>query len=187
MTSTRLLLLSWFIALLSGFPALQAQNSYGPQFLWGAAISAHQVEGTSGGGQYSDWYLFEHTNHNILNGDTADVATDHWHRYAQDFAIAATIVVNAIRTSVAWKKIEPTMGAFSSDAISHYRTEFQTMRALGFRPMITLLHGTTPIITSWVLDESFALICAIVSVNRPVPLKIPVSSAKKQKISRAMK
>ena len=42
-------------------------------------------------------------------------------------------------------------------------------------------------ITSWVLDESRALICAIVSVNRPLPLKMSVSSAKKQKISRAMK
>jgi hypothetical protein len=42
-------------------------------------------------------------------------------------------------------------------------------------------------ITSCVLDESRALICSIVAVNRPVPLKISVSSAKKQKISRAMK
>ena len=34
------------------------------------------------------------------------------------------------------------------------------------------------------LDESFALISSIVTVNRPVPLKMSVSSAKKQKISR---
>ena len=42
-------------------------------------------------------------------------------------------------------------------------------------------------ITVWVLEESFALICAMVSVNRPLPMKMSVSSAKKQKISRAMK
>ena len=42
-------------------------------------------------------------------------------------------------------------------------------------------------ITSWVFDESRALICSIVAVNSPLPLKMSVSSAKKQKISRAMK
>src|SRR5689334_20266476 len=42
-------------------------------------------------------------------------------------------------------------------------------------------------ITSWVLDESRALICSIVAVNRRVLLKMSVSSAKKEKISRAIK
>ena len=40
--------------------------------------------------------------------------------------------------------------------------------------------------TSCVFDESLALICATVSVKRPLPTKMSVSSAKKQKISRAM-
>ena len=42
-------------------------------------------------------------------------------------------------------------------------------------------------ITSWVFDESLALICSTVLGEQAVPLKMPVSSAKKQKISRAMK
>ena len=42
-------------------------------------------------------------------------------------------------------------------------------------------------ITSWVFELSAALILSIVSVKSPETLKISVSSAKKQKMSRAMK
>ena len=43
------------------------------------------------------------------------------------------------------------------------------------------------LITSWVFEEAFALIRATVLVKSPLPMKMSVSSAKKQKISRAMK
>src|SRR5512141_1677304 len=44
--------------------------AYDSNFLWGAAISAHQVEGAFEGGENGDWYRFEHTPGNVLNGDT---------------------------------------------------------------------------------------------------------------------
>lgn len=52
----------------------RTRTRYQPEFLWGAAISAHQVEGVFGGGTNSDWWFFEHFGNNILNGDTADIA-----------------------------------------------------------------------------------------------------------------
>lgn len=128
----------------SASPAGQTR-AYPAEFLWGAAISAHQVEGVFGGGTNSDWWFFEHFGNNILNGDTADIATDHWHRYPEDFAIAKSMGLNTIRTSVAWEKIEPVPGEFSSEAIAHYRAELQLMRAMGLRPLVTLQHGTVPI------------------------------------------
>jgi beta-glucosidase len=136
----------------------QSQPRYGSQFLWGAAISAHQVEGSFGGGANSDWWLFEHVGNNILKGDTADIATDHWHRYPEDFAIAKALGLNTIRTSIAWEKIEPAAGVFSRDAIAHYRAEFQLMRAMGLRPLVTLQHGTVPLWFQrrggWLADDS---------------------------------
>src|SRR5437763_113393 len=123
----------------------QRSPSYGPNFLWGAATSAHQVEGILGGGQNSDWYLFEHTPGNILNGDNADVATNHWERYSEDFGYAAAMGLKTVRTSVSWEKIEPTEAGFNTAVIQHYRTELQKMRSMGLRPMITLLHATTPL------------------------------------------
>ena len=54
--------------------------------------------------QFSDWYVFEHTDHHIANGETADVATDHWHRYSEDLALATEIGVNSVGTSIAWER-----------------------------------------------------------------------------------
>lgn len=126
-------------------PQATAQHSYPPTFLWGTALSAHQVEGKTGGGENADWYPFEHTPGKIYNNDTADLATDHWNRYPGDLQLAAAIGVNTIRTSVAWEKIEPAAGEFSGDVIEHYRAEFTYLKQLGLRPMITLLHGTVPL------------------------------------------
>lgn len=131
---------------ITGFhPAVIAQVTYPSTFLWGTAISAHQVEGLSGGGQYSDWYPFEHTPGNIYDNANADVATDQWDRYQQDFQLADSIAVKTIRTSVAWEKVEPAEGQFNASVIQHYRDVFTYMRSLGIRPMITLLHGTVPL------------------------------------------
>ncbi len=125
--------------------AQQRPPSYGPQFLWGAAISAHQAEGIPGGGQLSDWYVFEYTPGNILHGETADIATDQWQRYSEDLRYASSLGLNTFRTSIAWEKVEPLQNVFNSAVIQHYRMELQSMRSMGLRPMITLLHGTTPI------------------------------------------
>lgn len=126
-------------------PAVMAQQTYPSSFLWGTALSAHQVEGLTGGGQNADCYPFEHTPGHIYNNDTADIATDHWDRYPGDFKLASEIGVNTIRTSLAWEKVELAQGQFSNDVIQHYRAEFIYMRSLGIRPMITLLHGTVPL------------------------------------------
>jgi beta-glucosidase len=125
----------------------QAQQPpiYPSDFLWGTAMSAHQVEGKTGGGENADWYPFEHTPGHIRNGSNADVATNHWDLYPIDFQLASSLGINTIRTSVAWEKIEPAPGQFSDEAIQHYRTEFIYMRQSGLRPMITLLHGTVPL------------------------------------------
>lgn len=139
------------LAVVASATALSAQSTsansraYGAQFLWGTAISAHQVEGLTGGGQNADWYPFEHTPGRIRNGDTADVATDHWQRYDTDLKLASAMATNTLRTSVAWEKIEPAPGVYSTEVINHYRAELTEMRQLGLRPMITLLHGTVPL------------------------------------------
>ncbi len=107
---------------------------YESAFLWGAAISAHQAEGVFGGGENSDWYQFEHAPGKILNGDTADIATDHWHRYSEDFEIARDLGLNSIRTSIAWEKIQPGPGQYDLAPIDHYREMLVRMRAPAYGP-----------------------------------------------------
>jgi hypothetical protein len=83
-----------------------------------SAPTAHQIEGIAGGGQYADWYPFEHTPGNIYDKANADVATDQWDRYQQNFQLAASIAVKTVRTSVAWEKVEPAEGAIQRECDS---------------------------------------------------------------------
>src|SRR5690242_7993793 len=136
MQLARLLLAIPFVA-----ACLNAQSkplSYGPNFLWGTAMSAHQVEGQQGGGDNSDWYAFEHaTPCNIVNCETADIATDHWEKYSDDIDLAADLGTNTLRISIAWEKVEPSQNGFRDDIIDHYKTELQAIKNKGLRPMIT--------------------------------------------------
>ena len=122
-----------------------AAQLYPKNFLWGAALSAHQAEGLSGGGENGNWYKFEHSlKPNIENGDNADIAADFWNRYEEDLQIGKKMGLNTLRTSLAWEKIEPSAGVFSTDAINHYHSIFQRMHDLGMRPMIALHHFVNP-------------------------------------------
>ncbi|HJW11007.1 MAG TPA: family 1 glycosylhydrolase, partial [Albitalea sp.] len=55
-------------------------------FLWGSATSAYQIEGSplADGAGPSIWQRFVHTPGLTRDGDTGDVACDHYRRYAAD-------------------------------------------------------------------------------------------------------
>ncbi|MDZ4676323.1 MAG: family 1 glycosylhydrolase, partial [Oligoflexia bacterium] len=130
------------------FPAHSQTKQYPKSFLWGAAFSAHQTEGVTGGGENGDWYQFEHPateNSPIANGDNADLSIDHWNRYEDDLQAAKSTGLNTIRISLSWEKIEPQPGIFNSEVMAHYKTVLKRMRELGLRPMISLHHFTHPI------------------------------------------
>lgn len=121
-----------------------AGRSYPPNFLWGAAMSAHQVEGVSGGGENSDWWEFEKAG-KTANGDTTQVATDHWNRFGEDYELASKMGLTSVRISLAWEKINPRPGEFNQEVLDHYRQMLLDMKSRGIRPLVTLFHGTVPI------------------------------------------
>ena len=57
-------------------------------FIWGTATSCYQIEGAwlEGGKGMSVWDAFVHTPGKIANGETGDVAADHFHRFKDDIA-----------------------------------------------------------------------------------------------------
>jgi beta-glucosidase len=110
-------------------------------FLWGTASAAHQIEGND---RNSDWWEFEQQPGRIANGDTAEIATDHYHRYREDFALLRELNQNAHRLSIEWSRIEPSPGEFDARQIRHYRDVLGELREQGIKPMVTLHHFTNP-------------------------------------------
>jgi beta-glucosidase len=111
-------------------------------FLWGTASAAHQVEGDD---RNCDWWEFEQELGRIANGDTSEVACDHYHRYREDFALLRELNQNAHRLSIEWSRIEPSEGVFDSRQIRHYRDVLGELREQSILPMVTLHHFTNPI------------------------------------------
>jgi len=78
-------------------------------FLWGAATAAYQIEGASmadGAGE-SIWDRFSHTPGNMKDGDTGDVACDHYNRWRSDIELMKRLNLQAYRFSVSWSRVIP--------------------------------------------------------------------------------
>lgn len=118
-----------------------------PAFLWGAATSAYQIEGSvlADGAGPSIWHRFAHTPGRVLNGDTGDVACDHYRRADQDVALMAALGLNAYRFSVAWGRILPNgTGSVNQRGLDFYRRLVDQLLEQGIEPMLTLYHWDLP-------------------------------------------
>ena len=84
--------------------------SFPPGFLWGTATASYQIEGAvhEDGRGPSIWDTFSHTPGAVWNGDTGDIACDHFHRMDEDLDLLAELGVGAYRFSVAWPRIQPS-------------------------------------------------------------------------------
>ena len=83
--------------------------SFPPDFGWGAATAAYQVEGAASedGRKPSVWDTFSRVPGHVKNGDTGDVACDHYHRFADDVKLMAELGVKHYRFSIAWPRVIP--------------------------------------------------------------------------------
>ena len=100
-------------------------------FLWGAAVSAYQVEG----GINCDW----------TNFFPAGRACDHYHLYEKDFDLIEKLNLNAFRFSIEWSRIEPKEGKFDEKELEHYKKYLQALKAKKLKVMVTLHHFTNPL------------------------------------------
>lgn len=111
-----------------------------PDFLWGTATAAHQVEGGNDQSDWWDWELRPGTPCREPSGQ----ACDHYQRYPDDVALLAGLGFNIYRFSVEWARIEPADGLFDEAQLQHYRQVAETVRRAGMAPMVTLHHFTLP-------------------------------------------
>ena len=116
-------------------------------FLWGCATSAYQIEGSplADGAGPSIWQRFSHTPGLTHNGDTGDVACDHYRRYAEDVALMKALGMQAYRFSMAWGRILPEgKGAVNAAGLAFYDRLVDTLLAHDIQPIITLYHWDLP-------------------------------------------
>ena len=139
------------------------------EFLWGAATSAHQVEGNN----KNQWTRWEKQNAKQLaseykkrysrapgydqfkeqgqdpNNYISGQASNHYEMYEADFSLAQEIGLNSFRFSIEWSRLEPTMGQWDEREFTHYKEYIKSMRAHGLEPVMTLFHFTLP---EWFAD-----------------------------------
>jgi beta-glucosidase len=125
----------------------QRRIEFPETFLWGAATSAYQVEGSplADGAGASIWHRFTHTPSLVCDGDTGDVACDQYRRYADDVALMKALGINAYRFSISWSRVLPAgRGAVNAKGLDYYDRLVDALLARGILPCATLFHWDLP-------------------------------------------
>ncbi len=111
-------------------------------FIWGTGASATQTEGAA---PASDQLPFEEAGKMPRSGSGNGFGT----RYAEDFALYASLGLTHHRLGLDWARIEPEEGRQDAAAVEHYREILQAARDAGVAPWVCLHHFTLP---QWFTD-----------------------------------
>jgi len=123
----------------------------------------------------------------IVDGDTGDIATDHYHRYAADVNLMHDIGLTSYRFSIAWARIFPEgRGRVNAAGLAFYDRLIDALLAKNIAPMVTLYHWDLPSalddrggwlnrdIANWFGEYAFTMFCALddrvtkwVTLNEP--------------------
>ena len=146
--------------------AADDDDAFPADFVWGASTSSYQIEGAvdEDGRGKSIWDVFSHTPGRVKNGDTGDIACDHYHRWRDDIDLLARGNFSAYRFSTAWSRILPSGGgAVEQRGLDFYERLVDGLLSNGVAPWLCLYHWDLP------------LICA--STSLPPPHSITSSAA----------
>ena len=130
-------------------------KTFPENFTWGVATASYQIEGgwLEGMKGLSIWDAFAHTPGKIKNGDTGDIACDHFHRYKEDVTRMAEMGLKAYRFSIAWSRIQPTgRGKPNPKGIQFYSDLIDELLDHGITPWVTLYHWDLPLALQLELD-----------------------------------
>jgi beta-glucosidase len=116
-------------------------------FQWGAATAAYQIEGATkeDGRKPSVWDTFSATPGRVFQGQTGDIACDHYHRYKDDIKMMAELGLQNYRFSIAWSRIIPEgRGPVNEAGVDFYRRLVDCLLDHGITPYATLFHWDSP-------------------------------------------
>lgn len=141
------------------------KKAFPKDFMWGASVSAHQVEG----GNHNQWTEWEKANAEKL-AQTAEKrlgwtpawseikttavkpesyisgeGVKHYELYEQDFDLLQKLNLNSFRFSIEWSRIEPAEGQWDEAEIEHYKKYISSLKERGIEPILNLWHWTHPV------------------------------------------
>ena len=121
--------------------------SFPPNFVWGAAAAAYQIEGawnTDGRGP-SVWDTCSHQPGFIFENHNGDTACDHYHRWKEDVQLMHGLGLHAYRLSLSWSRILPKgEGAINERGLEFYDRLIDGLLEAGITPWVTLFHWDLP-------------------------------------------
>mgnify|MGYP005833428425 CR=1 FL=1 len=116
-------------------------------FTWGAATASYQIEGAwnEDGKGLSVWDVLSYKPGFVREGNTGDVACDHYHRYKEDVGIMKEIGLQAYRFSISWPRVLPEgIGKINEKGLDFYDRLVDELLSKGITPYITLFHWDYP-------------------------------------------
>lgn len=122
--------------------------SFPAGFLWGAASSAFQIEGAAhiDGRGDSVWDEFTRQPGAIFDAHNAEVACDHYHRFAEDVDIMRRLGLRAYRFSVSWSRVMPEgVGPVNAAGLGFYDRLVDALLEARIQPWLTLFHWDFPL------------------------------------------
>jgi beta-glucosidase len=123
------------------------RRAFPENFLFGAATAAYQIEGSplADGAGASIWHRFSHTPGHTANGETGDVACDHYRRWKEDVALMRELGLRSYRFSVSWSRVLPEgTGGVNERGLDFYRRLVDELLTAGIEPNVTLYHWDLP-------------------------------------------
>ncbi len=136
-------------------------------FVWGASTSSYQIEGAwneDGKGE-NIWDRFSHSPFRTTNGETGDIACDHYHRMPEDVDLMAWMGLSSYRFSVSWARVLPDgIGKVNEKGLDFYDRLVDRLLEKDIQPNLTLNHWdfpqalqerggwTNPQVTDWFVE-----------------------------------
>jgi len=121
--------------------------SFPKDFVWGAAAASYQIEGGADddGKGLSVWDMMGKSPGKIWEGNTGDMACDHYHRYEEDVRLMREIGLQAYRLSISWPRVLPNgAGEVNEKGLAFYDRLIDALLQNGVQPWVTLFHWDFP-------------------------------------------
>lgn len=124
------------------------RSDFPPDFVFGTATSAYQVEGAAfeGGRGPSIWDTFSHTPGKTADGKNGDKAIEQYYRFQEDIELMDNLGFDAYRFSISWSRIFPDGFGVSvnEEGVQYYNRLINCLLEKGIQPYVTLFHWDLP-------------------------------------------